>query len=267
MIHVIRWGIVVGLLSLTKFSTVQAAAGKIYPNASKVPTYDVATIKPNNKGGYNSSIWTHDASLNTENVLLVDLLQNAFGTRRSQILGLPGWAESTRYDINAKIVDPDMAALKKLNPEQRRAMLRAFYEERFGLKWHYEIRMMSSYELVVSKEGPKFKHAGGDINNSDTSMNNSDLTATNISMPSLTDVLSQEVERPVVDKTGLTGKFDLKLKWTREGKAGQQETGQDSNAPPSLFTALQEQLGLKLQPGKDPVQTLVIDELSPPTEN
>lgn len=267
MIHAVRCSLVLGLLSSFASVGAQSAGGKTDATPPTIPTYDVATIKPNTKGGFHSSVWTENASLRTENVLLRDLLQTAFGVRRSQIIGLPPWTESIRYDINAKIVEPDMAALKKLSVDQRRAMLRAFYEERFGLKWHYETKVMSAYELVVGKDGPKFKPAAGGADDSDTSMNNTDLTATNISMSSFTDILSQEVERPVVDRTGLAGKFDLKLKWTRESNAGKEQTGEDADAPPPLFTALQEQLGLKLQPGKDPVQTLVIDGLTQPAEN
>ena len=235
--------------------------------ATKLPTYDVATIRPSTSSSDNSSIWTHDATLKTENVPLKELVRNALGVPRNLVFGLPSWAESARFDINAKVVDPDMKQLGKLTPEQRRAMLLALYVDRFGLKWHFETRVMPRYALVVGKEGPKLQPAMGKDDNESTSMNNTDLTAKGIRLSALTDILTVEVERPVVDKTGIAGKVDLQLKWTREAGPAPADAGKDADAPPPLFTALQEQLGLKLQAGKDPVQVVVIDRIEEPSAN
>lgn len=272
MIHQNRWMMLAihVVLALTLPPSTNALA-QATPAASqppeKLPTYDVSTIRPNTSGSDNVSVSTRPATLQAENVPLKDLLRQAFGVPRNLIFGLPAWAESARFDVNAKVVDPDLARLKKLTPEQRRAMLQALYQDRLSLKWHYETRVMPTYDLLLTRDGPKFKAFAGKEGNSGTSMNNTDLTATAVPLSALTDILSIEAERPVVDKTGLTGKYDFHLKWTREEAAASTDAGKDTNAPPPLFTALQEQLGLRLQPGKDPVQVLVIDQLKPPTEN
>lgn len=230
------------------------------------PKYDVSTFKLNTKGSFDVSVNTRDTTLVATNVPVKDLLQDAFGVRRSLIFGLPGWAENARYDINAKVLDATPDQLKKLTREQRRDMMRMLCEERLGLKWHFESRTLPAYELVVAKDGPKIKPTTANDDNSGTSMNNTDLTVTNIPLSIFTTILSNELERPVVDRTGLTGRFDFKLKWTREQDTPA-DKGQDSDAPPPLFTAVQEQLGLKLQPGKDSVQVLVVDSISQPAEN
>lgn len=232
-----------------------------------LPVYDVATIKPNKTGSGHSSISVDDAVFRTENVSLRSLLQNAFDVRKEQIEGLPPWAESARWDINAKVVDPDMKALEKLKPEERRAMLQTLLTERFALKWHFESRVMSSYELVVAKSGVLFKE-GASPKNSGVSQNNTSLKATSTPMTRLAAVLSDELHRPVVDKTGLSGGYDFSLKWTPDDVSGSGDRGvKEEDAPPTLFTALQEQLGLRLQAGKDPIAVLVIDRLELPTEN
>ncbi len=255
----------VGLWSGIAFLSI--GLGMPAQTAEKLPTYDVATVRPSTAANDNSSIWTQDATFRTENVPLRDLLQQAFGVPRNVIFGLPGWAESARFDINAKILDPDMGILKKLKAEQRRAMLLALYEERFGLRWHFETRVMTTYELVLAREGSKLEAAAGTGDHDSMSMNNSDLTAKGVPVSSLTQVLAAETERPVVDKTGLAGKYDFRLKWTREAGAGSADAGKDADAPPALFTALQEQLGLKLQTGKDPVEVVVIDRIEAPSAN
>lgn len=233
---------------------------------AKLPSYDVSTVRPNTAGGGHVSISTNNDIFHAENVSFKDLLQDAFGIQRNLIFGIPAWAESARYDINAKVLDAEPHQLYLLTPEQRRDMYLGLYESRFGLKWHYETRIMPDYELVVAKDGPKFKPAAPNKGSDGVSQHNTDLTMTNMPMLGLVQNLSREVERPVVDKTGLTGKYDLHLKWSRQDSAAASDAG-NPDAPPPIFTALQEQLGLKLQPGKDPVQVVVIDSLTPPTAN
>ena len=217
-----------------------------------LPSYDVATIRPNTTGSGDTSVNTRRTTLQATNVSLRDLLQNAFGVRRSMIFGLPGWAEGTHYDINAKVLDADPAQLKDLTPEQRRTMVRTLCEDRFALKWHYEIRVLPDYELVLAKGGAKFQQSASGSQHSGSSMQNYDLTVTAVPLSNFTDILSQVLNRPVVDQTGLSGNYDFHIKWTPDQAASTTDTGQGTDAPPPLFTALQEQLGLKLQTGKDP---------------
>lgn len=235
--------------------------------SSVLPSYDVATIRPNTSGSGDTSVNTRRTTLQATNVSLRDLLQDAFAVRRSMIFGLPGWAEGAYYDINAKVLDADPVQLKDLTPEQRRVMLRTLCEDRFALRWHYETRVLPDYELVVAKGGAKFQQSAPGGQHSGTSMQNYDLTVTAVPLSNFTDILSQVLNRPVVDQTGLSGNYDFHLKWTPDQTAGAADAGQSTDAPPPLFTALQEQLGLKLQMGKDPIQVLVIDSISMPSPN
>jgi uncharacterized protein (TIGR03435 family) len=122
------------------------------------------------------------------------------------------------------------------------------------------------YELVVIQGGPKFKPTASDAHGPNTSVNgrndHTDLTARNLSMALFSDILSDQVQRTVIDKTGLTGSYDLALQWSREDSRDA-----DVDTAPSIFTALPEQLGLKLQPAKGPVETLVVDHVEMPSEN
>ncbi len=234
---------------------------------SALPSYDVATIRPNTSDSGDTSVNTRSTTLQAINVPLRDLLQNAFGVRRSMIFGLPGWAESAHYDINAKVLNGDPAQMKDLSPEERRMMVRTLCEDRFALKWHYDTRVLPDYELVLAKGGAKFKQSASGGQHSGSSMQNEDLTVTAEPMSNLTEILSEVLKRPVVDQTGLSGNYDFHVKWSPDQAAGSADAGQSSDASPPLFTALQEQLGLKLQAGKDPIQVLVIDSIATPTEN
>ncbi len=217
------------------------------------------------------SIWTRDGSFAATNLSLKTLLSAAYGFRDDLIYGVPSWAESARFDVDAKVVDPDVDALKKLTLEQRRAMLVPILTDRFHVQVHTETKIRPEYELVVTKDGPKFKKSAMPAANSGTEIHNHDMTATAVPISSLTDQLSSQLDRTVVDKTELKDTYDLHLKWTPEqaAMAGPDggEHSDSSDAAPSIFTALQEQLGLKLQPVKGPVETLIVDRADPPTEN
>lgn len=214
---------------------------------------------------------------------LKTLLSNAYDFREGLISGLPGWAGSARYDVNAKIVDPDLEALKKLTPEQRKAMLVPVLTGRFHVQVHRETKIRPEYELVIMKDGPKFKESPPAITDPDPAKpsagptrgsfwtSDNEITATAVPLSTLTHQLSTQLDHTVIDKTGLKGEYDLHLKWTPEQTAiaGPDNSGQANanEAAPSIFTALQEQLGLKLQPIKGPVETLVVDHAETPTEN
>jgi uncharacterized protein (TIGR03435 family) len=162
--------------------------------------------------------------------------------------------------------------------EQRQAMLAAMLEERFHVKVHVEVKELPVYDLVVTKDGPKFKESPPEPaadpetpkkpsdrgNMSVNSHNgNSELTTNAVPMLDLVSSLSNMVDRTVIDKTGLKGEYDIHLKYTSENAP--QPLPDD--APPVLFTAIQEQLGLKLVASKGPVNTLVVDHVEQPTEN
>ncbi len=234
----------------------------------KTLVYDVSTIKPNNTGSGSVRISINDETLYATNVTVKMMLENSFGVRQDIIYGLPGWAGSNHYDIVAKISDADAAALRNLTRDDRKKMMMQLIADRFQLKSHIEVKELPTFDLVVAKGGIKFqetpKNAPDDKRGS-MNVNNTEMTAYGVEMESLTKMLEGRVDRNVVDKTGLKGNYDLHLKWRRE-EDGPTAGITDDPAPP-IYTALQEQLGLKLQPSKGPVDTLVVDHIEEPTEN
>ncbi len=243
----------------------------------RVPAYDVVSIKPNKSGSGSTHIGVHSDSFSAENISMKQMLVNAYDVKQYLISGLTGWANSDRFDVNAKIVDMTADALEKLTDEQRRAMLQQLLTDRFQLKVHVQTEVLPIYELVVAKGGPKItavEPVGPDpeadknkefkgMGRGSMRVNNTVLTAHDVPLDSLARTLSSRLSRTVVDKTELKGKFDLSLTWSPDDGS----TAASDSSAPSLFTALQEQLGLRLQPSKGPVETLVVDHVEMPTEN
>ena len=225
------------------------------------PAYDVVSIKPDKSGSGHSSIDSSNYRYTATNVSLRRMLEDAYGVKEDLISGMPKAVNDARFDVMAKAVDPDLKVLSKLTREQYRAMLRPFLMDRFQVKVHTEIKQMPVYEMVVVKGGPKFTEAAeSSKEHSGTYINNRELTAYSISMTTLANSLYNQVQRTVIDKTGLTGKYDVALKWSPEDSADPA-----SDAAPPIFTALREQLGLKLQPATRPVEVLVVDHAEMPS--
>jgi uncharacterized protein (TIGR03435 family) len=191
------------------------------------------------------------------------------------IVGLPGWTKTERYDIQAKVDEDDVPKWKELSPSQRWLAVQPLLVTRFHLQFHHETRDRPAYSLVVAKKGPKLHKAlpaeasaDGAKSPSDTAGDNeSTVTPGKIvlkgsSLAALAKLLSsQGLSHPVIDKTGLTDIYDITLRWSLD------DTGSSDSSLPSLFTALQEQLGLKLQFNKNPVDVIVIDRFEKPSAN
>ncbi len=253
-------------------SSAQTVAAPAAASAeATAPAYDVMTIKPNiiGNGSTAFSLDTKGDHFIAHHVSLKQILQYVYDLNEDSIAGVPAQFDDLRFDIEAKVVEPDLDALKKMNSEQRRAMLRPLVTKRFLLKTHTESRLLPVYELVVVKGGPKCKLSEdqtklgwGDIglyyNKGDIKLDGRGLP-----MAHLARTLADQVHRTVVDKTGLTGNYDLTLQWAPDDS----RASTDDNAPPSIYTAVQEQLGLKLQPAKAPVEVLVVDHAAMPSEN
>jgi uncharacterized protein (TIGR03435 family) len=226
------------------------------------------TIKPNKTASGGVDIDTDDDRFSATNVSLKILLEEVYDIKQDLISGVPGPLDGARFNIEAKISDPDHDALKKLSDEQRRRLLLPLLTERFELKTHTEIKTLPVYELVAMPGGPKFKPSadqtitGGGSMNVHGSNARTDLTAHDIPMTSLAKHLAGAVHRTIIDKTGLKGNFDLTLQWSND-----ENPDSGAEQAPSLFTAVQEQLGLKLQPARGPVEILVVDHAAMPTEN
>lgn len=206
-----------------------------------------------------------------------------------QIAGGPDWVGSAKFDIQAK-EDPDtIAALKKIAGEQRvdtiRIMVRGLLADRFKLKVHRETRVLPVYALVVAKGGPKMTPwvqmpapADGSRPKGWQGLSlegRGQLEGRGASLGMFSGVLARQPEiggRMVVDQTGLTGRYDFMLKWTPDTSLGMQSAAREGGVPldpsaPSLFTALQEELGLRLDSTKAPVDMIVIDSAEMPSEN
>jgi bla regulator protein blaR1 len=270
------------------------AGAPVVGTAPKLPAYEVASIKPDKSGTDMTMLRTTPVGFIATNVPLKMLIQQAYGVEDNQILGAPSWIGSARFDIEAKVSSSETDALHNLGPDQRRLMLQPLLADRFQLKVHTEVRELPILALVVAKGGPKLHEAKpGDtypngIKGFDGEaggpglmhMGPGQLTAQGLPMSSVAQLLSQQLGRTVHDKTGLTGKYDFTLQWTPEvggspmmkgPGAGQQGPGgppsPTDNGGPSIFTAIQEQLGLKLESQKGPVEVVIIDHVETPSEN
>jgi uncharacterized protein (TIGR03435 family) len=247
-------------------------------SAPKTLTFDVISVRPNRSGEERESMGMNRDGFTATNIEVHDLLLRAFELgEEQQLLGEPKWTSSDRWDIDARIEPDEIAALAKMNFRDRLGMFHQILVERFGLKFHHETRELPVYALVVAPGGLKMKASPPrpeDVNGipSDPGVLNSGHgkeTGLGALMEFLAEDLSDALGRKVVDKTGLTGRYDFDLRWTPDDSAaataGSAATG--VAAGPSLFTAVQEQLGLKLEPVKAPVDVVVIDHLEKPSEN
>lgn len=270
-----------------------------------LPSFEVASIRQNTSGPSHTSVDYEKDSYRAENVRLKDLIMDAWQLRsNSQIKGAFDQLLDERFDINAKVSEDDRSRMAKLSPEDRSRqdalILQSLLFDRFQLRVHFETKELPVFALVLAKGGPKF-HASAPDPPEDAAKSTTppapgdtpapsrkqgtwshfdnkgaELNAYDTPVDSLASMLAYQAEtagRPVVDKTGLIGNFDYSLKWTPDRmaatvKVSDNVTTADTGASgPLLFTALQDQLGLKLESQKAPVEILVIDHVEPPSAN
>ena len=244
------------------------------PSAAPAPVFDVAAIHPHipEPHEHNSILSSPaDGNFKAENLSLVELIHWAYEMPETRILGAAAWANSTYFDIDAK-ADPSIdQQLHKLTSDagrkRKEEMVQELLADRFGLVVHFETRELPIYALVVAKGGPKLgavQENGSWVN---TGNGRIEVQMMN-SVAALAEELSKVAGRDVIDKTDKPGRYHLMLKWTPDdASAPSPGNGATADAGPSLFTALEEQLGLKLEPAKGPVQVLVIDHAEKPTAN
>ena len=257
------------------------------------PQFEVASIKRNRSGELNRGVSTPRGRFIGRNLLIRPSIAWAYRIPSFQVIGGPGWLDSDDYNIEAKVDEAETEKIEKLYSLQRRdqirLMLRSLFAERFQLKVSHQTREGPAYALVVTKDGPKFRgqipgdesSKGVTVPSGVTSRSHAmgagpgGLRGLGISMAELAGSLSGQVGRPVLDQTGLKGVYDILLHWTPEPGAmvlGRGNSGADA-APladisgPSIFAAIQEQLGLKLEPTKAPMEMIVIDHIERPSEN
>lgn len=269
------------------------------PEAGGPPrSFEVASIKPNRSADRRAGIMVPPGRFTANNVTPKFLIEFAYDIKDPQLSNAPGWINSERYDVEAKEDDSTADAMRKLKREeygkQLRLMVQSLLGDRFKLKVTRETKELPVYALVVTKNGPKLKPTTIPADELDAPppsggpgqgppkrmamMRPGQLTMTGVPVSLLTDSLSRITGRNVIDKTGLNGNYDLTLQWTPDPAQGQMFGGPDGKPPaeggpppdasgPSIFTALQEQLGLKLESQKGPVETYTINHIERPSEN
>src|SRR5215469_804831 len=241
------------------------AASSLYGQTPAKQAFEVASIKPADPDARGTSSHTDRRFMTMKNWTLKRLVMRAFGVQDYQVTGGPNWLDTYRFDINAKVDEAEPELHGPEGQERLKAMLESLLGERFEFQFHRETKQLPIYNLVAAKSGFKLT-AVKDTGSSSTNSNNGRLTCKGVSMPGFAVFLSSTMERPVLDATGVPGVFDFKLEWSTQDGAAK---APDANevAGPSIFTALQEQLGLKLESTKGLVEIIVVDHAEKPTEN
>jgi uncharacterized protein (TIGR03435 family) len=242
--------------------------------ANANPAFEVATIKPSAPGMQGKGLTLRGPDVITINMSLSDLITFTYDLHGKQIIGLPAWAESDKYDITGRPEVPGQPS-----SEQVKSMIRKLVVDRFQLKFHREKKELSVYAMTVTKTGAKITKSQADPNGfpglgfgrAPAGMS---FNVMNASMAEITSVLQGSLlDKPVVDQTGLSEKYDFTLKFTPDASQlvgfgpPPPAAADNADAPPDLFTAIQQQLGLKLESTKAPADVLVIDSVEKPSAN
>jgi uncharacterized protein (TIGR03435 family) len=243
--------------------------------ANANPAFEVATIKPSKPGTPGKLFTVRGVNVMTVNTSLSDILGMAYDLHPKQIVNAPEWAESDKYDVTGKPDVPGQPSVAQL-----KTLMQKLVADRFQLKFHREKRDLSAYVISVAKTGAKLTPSAADPNSLPGLFFQGlgRLTVRNATLAEFAQVMQgSALDRPVVDQTGLTGRYDFTLNWTPD--EFQFPGLRNANAPPppppppgtteapDLFTAIQQQLGLKLDSMKTPVDVIVIDHVERPSEN
>ena len=277
--------------SLGQAGAATTPASPLSPNAPYVPvmTFDVASVRetgPDRNGGITvgGQFTPHTTHLRMS-WSIDGLLSIAYGIEMYQLVGLPKWPNPTVFVIEAKgdsAADAKLAALPADEQKmEQQHMLQALLEERFKLKTHWEVKEGDTYNLIVAKGGPKLGAEGSMPPSADVLKIFGDRPvpvlrqiaieqkpawiAHGCSIGQWAELLTSLLGRPVIDKTGLTGKYDFVLKY--KGRSDQDRSADDLDPTPPLDRALQEELGLKVEPAKGPTKSLAIDHIEKPSQN
>ena len=251
------------------------------PETTSTLTYSSVSVKPsaipNGDNRTKMMFSLMDGSFVARGATLERLIQTNYHLQDSQISGGPDWLNTARFDVDAKLDPSQFAGVQQQVVEQKgadQALLQRLLHDQFKLATHYEVRNLATYDLVVGENGSKLQASGDGPRT--MKFGRGELSSSGAPLELLITQLSARVGRPVVDKTGLKGLYAFNLHWTPDPSEDQllrlsgqpffQEPAPEANGP-SLTTALQQQLGLKLVPNTEPVQVLVIDHAEQPSEN
>jgi uncharacterized protein (TIGR03435 family) len=239
------------------------------------PTLEVATIKPSQPGRPGKLFTFQGSQFKTFNTNMNDLIALAYGLHAKQIINAPAWFGTDLFDIDGK---PDVPG--RPNLKQMGILLQKLLADRCGLKFHHEQRELSVYAIRLAGGGPKMtvSTAGPNDGSGFGLRGFGDLVVRNMTMATFASWMQSGVmDKPVVDQTGLTDRYDFNLKWTPDDSQFGQfrgtngpiapPAGDNPNAPPGLYTAVQEQLGLKIEATKAPDDVIVIDHVEHPSPN
>jgi uncharacterized protein (TIGR03435 family) len=297
---------ITGLILFGLISTPRVRAQALQTAAAPLPSFEVASIKQDHSGAPNRFFKVDNSSrFTTTNMPAKDLIEYAYNIKPFQISGGPGWIDSQGFDIEAKVDDSLVAELQKLPTEQRtdqfRLMLRSLLADRFKLSLSHDTKESPSFALVIAKGGSKLQEvappdpqarptpppppAPGAGNGPPPLRPGgfmmmmgpggvSTLNANAAPIANLINLLSRQLNRQVLDQTGLKGVYTFTLKFTSDTGLGggplppsPDSAGSADVGGTSIFTAIQDQLGLKLESTKTPVETYVIEHIEEPSEN
>lgn len=286
-------------LLLTLVCCCQAGLGQSAPGRSPtqtqdaapaIPELEVVAIRPIKDGLAMRTFNILENGVSFRGISTKDLLQRGFGVEQDRIIGIPGWADSDRYDFQARVDDASKLKWRMLSRTQQMSALLPILRNRFSLKFHHETRTLPVWALVVGKGGPKL-HAARPGDTYENGLKGPDgpmgprafrmseqgeLTAQATSIPEFIWFLGRQIPgatppdgATIADKTGLTGRYDITLRFAPENYVSpmKPDSGTVNPSGPSIFTALQEQLGLKLETQKVPTDVIVIDHIDRPSEN
>jgi uncharacterized protein (TIGR03435 family) len=241
---------------------------------SSVPlaAFDVASVKPSERLAGSSIVRGRPDSLIAGGTVF-RMIAFAWDLRDFQVSGGPGWVNAATWEVTAKVDQPPSDWPTLRNEERNRIeqqRMQAVLAQRFALQCHFETKELPVYNLVLAKGGAKLKPTPTDAatkGSLDLNGRNGEnrAEAKGVTMVPVVAMLTQSLGRTVIDKTGLTGLYDFTLTYTSDADAGSPVS--DAPSGPTIFTTLEEQLGLKLESAKGPVQVLVIDHIEKPTEN
>jgi uncharacterized protein (TIGR03435 family) len=225
---------------------------------AQAPAFEAAAIKPSNQPPGHSSMHTRTGMMTCSNVSLRQLIRDAYRVNDNQIDGGPKWMDADRFDINARAAGPAEGKVIV-------TMLQNLLADRFQLRFHKETRPLPGYALVITKGGMKIKPVEAGETNSNTNSNNRHVVHNmeHVSMAAFAEVLSRQLHAPVSDETGANGVYSFTLEYMLEEMSAAASRS-DAQDDVTVFTALQEKLGLKLEARKVPTEIFIIDSAEKP---
>jgi uncharacterized protein (TIGR03435 family) len=236
----------------------------------QAPQFEVVSIKPNAQPSFSPSNMNIAGNRYTATGTTVRrLIMEAYNLRDWQVTGGPSWINKDRWDIEA--VADDGVPLLFFNaedpsrPTTASLMMQSMIENRFQFKFHREMKELPVYELTLARTGPKFKLSMEQQKLGHHLLGRGDIDLHAEPFAAFAYLLSRQLDRPLIDKVDVSGLYDIKLQWNPELRV--EGEGSSASDRPSVFTAVQEQLGLNLKSSKGPVPVLVIDSVQRPSEN